>query len=152
MRKIKFIVLLLSSLVFFNNLEAGEKGAAKNMSYKAIGKAKVYSGPEGQKVTVVALEPRTENKFILYFEGFEGEWNEKAILHKRVEKGSTGEDFVASANGKDWTTVASRNSSWWAGYKNMTIQPKGDREGMFSYSEEDSKTADANAIIAKYVP
>ncbi len=152
MRKINCIFLVLSSLFFFNILKAEEKGAAKKMSLKVIGKAKVYTGAEGQKVTVVALEPRAENKFILYFEGFEGEWNEKAIMHKRVEKGSTGEDFVASANGKDWTTVASRNSSWWAGYKNMTIQPKGDREGTFSYSEEDSKTVDANAIIAKYAP
>ena len=152
MKKIKFIFLVLSSMFFLNSVRSEEKGVAKKMSFKAIGKAKVYAGAEGQKVTVVALEPKSENKFLLYFEGFEGDWNEKAILHKRVEKGATGEDFVAHINGKDWTTIASRNSSWWAGYKDMTIQPKGDREGSFSYSEEDSKAADANTIISKYSP
>src|SRR5262245_60158028 len=59
----------------------------------AAGPAKVFEGPTGETVTLVFLAPKTDNRVLIAFDGVDGVWDGRVLLHRR-EVNRDKEDYV----------------------------------------------------------
>jgi hypothetical protein len=107
------------------------------------GPSKVYRGAEGRSLTLVKL--KTEDAYLVKFEGFRGAWNGRIVLHREVPV-NAGYDYFTQAKGSRWVSVVVRD-----GY--TEVYPEGDR-GPFavSYDETASKAlaASAQAVLDQF--
>ena len=109
--------------------------------------AKVFKGPEGEKITLVYLEPRDKNELLIKFENVEGEWDNKIILHQRVSLGGDKEDYRV----KDSDPKKIYNSIVYRGYGYEVYLKGAKRKPLrVSYSEQDSKQVNVTEIVTEY--
>lgn len=140
-------IIATFSLFTIHQLQAEGKGdSAVTTTYKATGKAKVFSTGNGESFTIVPLDPQSSNRFVIYFEGVGGPWDSKSILHKKIDKSNGGEEFVTEDSRRPWTTFNS-SSTWWSGYKMISGEAKGTGKSLSLYYDDDaSKKLDAAAV------
>ncbi len=103
--------------------------------------AKVFKGSEGEIVTIVPLEPRSDNQFLIKFHRVEGDWDDRIVLHERtmyIDK----EDY--KAKDQNYVSVAVRRGSY-------SVYPKGSRKELnVFFSEEESKNVDVLSIVETF--
>ncbi len=119
--------------------------------------AKVYKGPEGEKVTLVYLEPSETGDVLIKFEDVDGEWNGKVLMHKRNIMSNWGppqEDFATIVDDGSWVSMyvrGTRTDSNGDKYPNTEVTAKGGHaEFRVRYSESESKATDAEAVIRQF--
>jgi hypothetical protein len=103
--------------------------------------AKVFKGAEGEAITIVPLEPRSENQFLIKFHRVEGEWDDKILLHERkVYDGK--EDYALK--GQNYVSVVVRRGSY-------SVYPKSSRKELNVYfAEQESNNVDVAGIVDEY--
>jgi hypothetical protein len=105
------------------------------------GEPKAFRGPTGEVVTLVFLEPMEANRVLIAFDGVDGEWNGKVLLHRR-EAQSGREDYRLA--GQTYVSLAMR-------YGRFEAYPKGAHDDLaLKYSKNESDKADAARIVARY--
>lgn len=103
--------------------------------------AKVFKGSEGEIVTIVPLEPRNDNQFLIRFHRVEGDWDDRIILHERTVYNDK-EDY--KVKDQNFVSVAVRRGSY-------SVYPKGSRKELnVIFSEEESKNVDVLGIVEKF--
>ncbi len=106
---------------------------------------KVYSGPEGIRVSVVDLAPRSGNQAVVLVQGSGSELDGKALLHEVRGQGDR-VDYRTQLHGRDFVTIAVR-SSW--GARAFTLAVPGRRDDVhISYDEKLSKELEAEKVHA----
>lgn len=73
-----------------------------------LGTVKVYSGPEGERLTIAVIQGT--DLVLIRFEGVDGPWSGKVILHRRAERGHDDADFWTEVDGKKWVSIVQRQS------------------------------------------
>jgi hypothetical protein len=115
-----------------------EKLPTIDISTAKIGIIKVYSGSEGERVTMADL-PETPGAYLVRIDGVRSPVNGKTMVHKEQQSG-TGFDYWTKIDGKRWNTIVMRGGS----YKNYAAYVPGLRDAInISYNEGESKTASA---------
>ncbi len=104
----------------------------------AKGLVKVYSGPEGEKVTISELA-KHPGYVVIRFDGIRGAHDGKTLLHREVIQGDRVE-FWTEIDGKRWTSINGRKQS---GYSDYEARMPGQTDFAISYSEAASKAAAA---------
>ncbi len=108
---------------------------------QSVGPAKVFEGGTGEKITVVFLEPKNENRVLIAFDGVDGEWDGKVIEHDRIVMGDK-QDF--RVRGQKWVSLIERHGRFEA-------YPKGAKGDLsVSYSKEASEKTKPADIIARF--
>jgi hypothetical protein len=103
--------------------------------------AKVFKGAEGEVITIVPLEPRSDNQFLIKFHRVEGEWDDKILLHERkVYDGK--EDYALK--GQNYISVVVRRGSY-------SVYPKGSRKELnVFFAEQESNNVDVAGVVDEY--
>jgi hypothetical protein len=103
--------------------------------------AKVFKGAEGEVITIVPLEPRSDNQFLIKFHRMEGEWDDKILLHERkVYDGK--EDYALK--GQNYISVVVRRGSY-------SVYPKGSRKELnVFFAEQESNNVDVAGVVDEY--
>jgi hypothetical protein len=89
---------------------AGIGLAAAGMSadtLRASGLVKVFLGANGEKATVVYLEPYKRNRVLIKFEGVTGDWEGKVIMHTRENRPGV-DDYRAFIDGQPYVSLVGR--------------------------------------------
>lgn len=103
--------------------------------------AKVFKGSEGEIITIVPLEPRSENQFLIKFHRVEGDWDDRVLLHERKLYDGK-EDYTLKD--QNYTSVVMRRGSY-------SVYPKGSRKELnVIFSEEESKNVDVLGIVEQF--
>jgi hypothetical protein len=122
-------------------------GSSYAEDLKASIDAKVYAGPDGERVTMVYLEPASSHRVLIKFENFEGStWNGKVVLHEITASGdgwNRREDFKSTEMGRP--TIVARGEGW----RSMEVRPKGVNRD-FSVSYDKQQKAKAEDIIKEF--
>jgi hypothetical protein len=102
-----------------------------------FGLAKVYVGPEGERIAIANIEG-VQDAFAIRIWGVRSNVNEKTVVHREIAAG-TGANYVAMLEGSRWVTVTRRQS-----YGNdWALYPPGIKDPIrLSYSEKDTKGFD----------
>jgi hypothetical protein len=115
-----------------------EKLPVVNIATAKVGIIKVYSGSEGERVTMADV-PGTAGAYLVRIDGIRSPINGKTMVHKEQSSGN-GFDYWTEIDGKRWNTIVVRGGS----YKNYTVYVPGIRNEIgMSYNEAESKTASA---------
>lgn len=113
-----------------------EKLPTVDIASAKVGIVKVYSGPEGERITLADVVG-TPSAFLLRIDGVRSPMNGKTMVHKEQPSGD-GFDYWTEIDGKRWTTVTVRGG----GYKNYSVYVPGIRDSIsVSYNERESKAA-----------
>jgi hypothetical protein len=137
MNRYPSILHRLITVLLFAWLSA-HAGAEELKPYKY---AKVFKGSEGEVITIVPLEPRSENQFLIKFHRVEGDWDDRILLHER--KAYDGKEDYAVKD-QNYVSVVMRRGSY-------SAYPKGSRKELnVFFSEEDSKNVDVLGIVEAY--
>ncbi len=121
-------------------------GLALAGTRKASGAPRIFLGPEGRRLTVIALAPPEEARFLIHFEGCGGPWEAKSILHERVRHASGDEYIVSLGKKKRFTSLRSKSTGW-SGWTEVTAEAYGTGEALpYAYSEKESKKLDAARV------
>ena len=103
--------------------------------FKPYKYAKVFKGAEGEVITIVPLEPRSENRFLIKFHRVEGEWDDKILMHERSAYDGK-EDYALK--GENYVSVVVRRGIY-------SVYPKGSRKELSVYFvEQDSNNVGRN--------
>jgi hypothetical protein len=117
---------------------ADEKLPVVNIATAKVGIIKVYSGREGERITIADL-PETPGAYLVRIDGVRSSINGKTMVHKEESSGS-GTNYWTEIGGKRWNTIVVRGGS----YKNYAAYVPGIRDSIsLSYNESESKTASA---------
>ncbi len=116
-----------------------------------ISAAKVYSGPEGSRIIIGAIEGYND-LFLINFNGFKGPWNKKSLLHKSEVVGNTGEvDYWTEYNSNQWNSIVTLNCV--SGYchlkANIPESGFGDGVGIY-FNESETKAVNPQEILKSY--
>jgi hypothetical protein len=115
-----------------------EKLPVVNIATAKVGIIKVYSGAEGERITMADVVG-TAGAYLVRIDGVRSPINGKTMVHKEQSSGN-GFDYWTEIDGKRWNTIVVRGGS----YKNYTVYVPGIRnEISVSYNEAESKTASA---------
>jgi hypothetical protein len=120
--------------------------AVAGASDLAVGKwAKVYAGPQGETVTIVRLEPAQSREYLIKFEGVEGLWDGKILLHRRSIQGEgEREDYRLKAD-ESYSSVTVRGGA-------IEAHPKGTRKAVpLHYSKEASANATPQVLLPQFL-
>lgn len=126
-------------------VEVEERLPTIDTSQIKLGVIKVYRGPEGERVTVAAIQG--EELYLVRFDGISGPWEGKVLLHKRADLGNDAADFWTENKGKRWNSIVRRNGMeiFVPGYKSRSRFSVG-------FDEKLSQEADAKALLNAYTP
>jgi hypothetical protein len=103
--------------------------------------AKVFKGSEGEVITIVPLEPRSDNQFLIKFHRVEGDWDDRILLHERKLYDGK-EDYTLKD--QNYVSVVMRRGTY-------SVYPKGSRKELnVFFSEEESKNVDVLGIVEAY--
>ena len=103
--------------------------------------AKVFKGSEGEIITIVPLEPRSENQFLIKFHRVEGDWDDRILLHERKLYDGK-EDYTLKD--QNYVSVVMRRGSY-------SVYPKGSRKELnVFFSEDESKNVDVLGIVEAF--
>jgi hypothetical protein len=117
---------------------AEEKLPTIDIATAKVGIIKVYSGSEGERVTMADL-PGTPGAYLVRIDGVRSPMNGKTMVHKEQPSG-TGFDYWTKIDGKRWNTITVRGGT----YKNYAVYVPGLRDAIgMSYNERESKAASA---------
>ncbi len=120
-----------------------EKLPVVDIATAKVGIIKVYSGAEGERVTMADL-PETPGAYLIRIDGVRSPMNGKTMVHREQPSGN-GFEYWTQINGKRWNTIVVRGGS----YSNYNVYVPGIRnEFGMSYNEAESKTTNA-AIFRK---
>lgn len=112
-----------------------------------VGAGKVYSGPEGERVTVVTLTPLESNKALLYVEGTGSEFDGKVLPHE-VQESRDDTYYTTQRRGRGYTTLFVRrrgNTRTWR------LAVPGYRQDLqVSYDEKRSEALKPEALYTLY--
>jgi hypothetical protein len=115
-----------------------EKLPVVDIATAKVGIIKVYSGSEGERVTMADI-PGISGAYLVRIDGIRSPINGKTLVHKEQPSGN-GFDYWTEIDGKRWNTIVVRGDS----YKNYTVYVPGTRNEIgMSYNEAESKTASA---------
>lgn len=82
-------------------------GGQASDTLRASGLVKVFTGDNGEKVTVVYLEPLRRNRVLIKFEGVTGDWEGKIIMHTRENRPGA-DDYRAFIDGEPYISLVGR--------------------------------------------
>jgi len=120
-----------------------EKLPVLDIGTAKVGIVKVYSGPEGERITMADIAG-VPGAFLLRIDGVRSPMNGKTMVHKEQSSGD-GFDYWTEIDGKRWTTITVRGGA----YKNYAVFVPGIRDSIsMSYNERESKAASA-AVFKK---
>jgi hypothetical protein len=103
--------------------------------------AKVFKGSEGEVITIVPLEPRSDNQFLIKFHRVEGDWDDRILLHERKMYDGK-EDYTLKE--QNYVSVVMRRGRY-------SVYPKGSRKELnVFFAEEDSKNVDVLGIVEAF--
>jgi hypothetical protein len=114
-----------------------EKLPVVNMAKIKVGIIKVYSGPEGERMTMADIKgmPGT---YLIRIDGVRNSINGKTMVHKEQQTGNNKFDYWTEIDGKRWNTITMRDGS----YKSYEVYIPGFRNAIeMRYSKGKSKTA-----------
>jgi hypothetical protein len=118
-----------------------EKLPVVNIATAKVGIIKVYSGSEGERVTMADVLG-TSGAYLVRIDGVRSPINGKTMVHKEQASGN-GFDYWTEIDGKRWNTIVVRGGS----YKNYSVYVPGIRNEIgMSYNEAESKTASASSF------
>jgi hypothetical protein len=127
-------VLITFGLLFVAALSSAEE--LKPYKY-----AKVFKGAEGEVITIVPLEPRSENQFLIKFHRVEGDWDDRILLHERKTYNDK-EDYTIKD--QNYISVVVRRGSY-------SVYPKGSRKELNVFFVEDlSNRVDVQGIVEEF--
>jgi hypothetical protein len=113
------------------------------------GNAKVYTGGEGIRVTLVPLAPRDAHHVLIMVEGSDSDLDGKVYLHT-VNDSGRGADFTRKLGSRGWNTLTSREG-WWSGrYFELFVPGRKDSVHV-RYDESDSTALIAGQVLSKYL-
>lgn len=122
-------------------------GTPMAQELKAYSTAKVFKGPEGERITMVFLEPRAKDQLLIKFQGVEGEWDDRVLRHQRVTLGRDRENYeLLNVKGDpNYVSVVYRGGAY-------EVYPKGSKRMpvRMAYSEAESKLVEIGKIVAEY--
>ena len=127
-------VLLILAVLWFSASASAE-------DLKPYKYAKVFKGNEGEIITIVPLEPRSDNQFLIKFHRVEGDWDDRILLHERkIYDGK--EDYTLKD--QNYVSVVMRRGA-------HSVYPKGSRKELnVFFSEEESKNVDVLGIVEAF--
>jgi hypothetical protein len=157
----RFICLLALLGIFSGGAFAEGLPANVKASHRA---AKVYKGADGQKITIIFLEKNERGDVLVKFEGVDGPWEGKVMLHKRVVHDGSfpeehTEDFTTQIDGQSWDSLQVHGilkDEKGLSYPKMEACLKRDppyvncNPFLVRYSEEDSKEVDVKEIVREF--
>ena len=118
-----------------------EKLPVVNIATAKVGIIKVYSGSEGERVTMADILG-TSGAYLVRIDGVRSPINGKTMVHKEQSSGN-GFDYWTEIDGKRWNTIVVRGGS----YKKYSVYVPGIRNEIgMSYNEAESKTAGASSF------
>ncbi len=118
-----------------------EKLPVVDIGTAKVGIIKVYSGPEGERITMADVVG-APGVFLLRVDGVRSPINGKTMVHKEQPSGN-GFDYWTEIDGKRWTTVNVRGGT----YKNYTVYVPGIRDAIsMGYNERESKAASVDVF------
>lgn len=118
-----------------------EKLPVVDIATAKVGIVKVYSGPEGELITMADVVGVT-GVFLVRIDGVRSPMNGKTMVHKEQRSG-TGFDYWTEIDGKRWTTINARGGS----YKSYSVNVPGTRDSIsMSYNDRESKTVNAEVF------
>ena len=79
-------------------------GGVTAETLRPSGLVKVFTGGNGEKVTVVFLEPYKRNRVLIKFEGVTGDWEGKILMHTRENRPGV-DDYRAFIDGKPYVSL-----------------------------------------------
>ena len=104
-----------------------------------VGIIKVYSGSEGERVTMADV-PATPGAYLIRIDGVRSPMNGKTMVHKEQASGN-GFEYWTEIYGKRWNTIVVRGGSY--SRYNVYVPGIGNEFGM-SYNEAESKVVSAD--------
>ena len=121
-----------------------EKLPVINIATAKVGIIKVYSGSEGERVTMADVLGNS-GAYLVRIDGVRSPINGKIMVHKEQSAGN-GFDYWTEIDGKRWNTIVMRGSS----YKNYAVYVPGLRDSIgMSYNEKESKSASSAVFQLK---
>jgi hypothetical protein len=103
---------------------------------------KIYQGPEGIKLIMGKVDssnPEEKDLYLVKFEGIDGPWNNKTILHKAVRVNSTGGlDYWTNYGEEQWRSILA--AQCYGGYCQYNVYvPEGSNNGfIINYNQRES--------------
>lgn len=125
---------------------AAPHGAGSEPNWKSLdprtiqldGAAKAYKGPEGE--TVVVAKVRNEDAYLVKFDGVQGEWNGRVVLHREAPAAS-GSDYFTDVSGARWVSIVVRNGE-------TELYPHGGKGPIqIRYDDSASRSASAQGLL-----
>ena len=113
-----------------------EKLPIVNIATAKVGIVKVYSGSEGERITIADVTG-TPGAYLVRIDGVRSSINGKTMVHKEEQSGD-GFNYWTEIGGKRWNTIVVRGGS----YRNYAVYVPGLRDPIgMSYNEGESKAA-----------
>jgi len=121
----------------------GAPAPAATSALKASGTNRVFRGPEGQRASLVYLEPVDDGRLLIRFDGTGSAWDGKVFMHK-LRAYDDKEDYVTQMSGGEYVTITMR-------YHQYELYPP-NRESsiVIQYSDADSQKLDPAQVIAAF--
>ena len=111
---------------------------------------KVYVGDHGVKVSIVPVKPRKTNQVLILFNGTDSEVDGAVLLHTVNEWDKNKNSFRTQWQGKEFTTIYSRDA-WWSAKQYMLNVPGKSAEVAIFYDEKKSEALKSDEILNKYL-
>jgi hypothetical protein len=118
-----------------------EKLPLVNIATAKVGIIKVYSGSEGERMTIADI-PATPGVYLVRIDGVRSSINGKTMVHQEQQSGAR-VDYWTEIDGKRWNTIVVRGGS----YKSYAVNVPGLRDSIdMRYNERESKAASADSL------
>jgi hypothetical protein len=112
------------------------------------GSPKVYTGANGERVTVLRLRPRSAGKVLLSFEGTDTALDGKILAHEVTESGNKA-DLKRIEKGRDYVRLTARETWWSSQQFSLYLEPN--RDVPIRYDEKKSEGVDAAKLLNAYL-
>jgi len=110
---------------------------------------KVFVGDEGLTVVIVPLKPRADGNVLVQISKSGTELDGKVVPHKVAVLGDRKANFETKLHGRDWVTIAVRESWWEARRYTLALPGRRDDTGV-RFDEQKTKELKADDIYRTY--
>lgn len=123
-------------------------GGQASDTLRASGLVKVFAGRNGEKITVVYLEPLRRNRVLIKFEGVTGDWEGKIIMHTRENRPGV-DDYRAFIEGEPYVSLVGRAGN---GVMRYEVYVPGLASGpiALSYDADESKKTLGSRVVYEF--
>jgi hypothetical protein len=119
-----------------------EKLPLVNIATARVGIIKVYSGPEGERITIADL-PETPGAYLVRVDGVRSSMNGRTMVHQEQQSSGAVANYWTEIEGKRWNTIVVNGGR----YKNYAVNLPGLRDSIdIRYNERESKAASADSL------